>query len=145
MIAIGALAVADLGPFEDPPTDEELAQAAAERFFAAAAGGDSERFCSLLTSDARRTLRINTAQKLRTDEVPSCKRILDTLGGAFAGSAFSIRYVNVSGNQARVEGHYRTGDAPAEPPRTAIGGSAIRARRAISQPRARGRESARLV
>ncbi len=114
-IAIAALAIADVGPFEDPPSEEERVTAAVEEFFAAAERGDSKRFCSLLTVDARSELRISTAQRLQVNELPKCERILDLLAAAFKGSEMTVRRVSVSGNQARVDGRYRVGDGPAEP------------------------------
>jgi hypothetical protein len=110
-IAVGALALADLGPFEDPPTSGERATEAVEEFFAAAAAGDGARFCRLLTEDARSTLRVNIAQRLRTDDPPGCEQLMT----AFEGSTIQIRFVNVSGNRARVEARYKPKDSAAEP------------------------------
>lgn len=114
-IAVAALAIADLGPFSDPPTEEERVADIVERFFGAASEGDSATFCAMLTSDAREALQVETAQRLRSDEAPKCERILDALGGVFAGSQVSVRYVSVSGNRARVEARYRLADSGAEP------------------------------
>jgi hypothetical protein len=114
-IAVAALAIADVGPFEDPPTEEENVEAAVERFFGAAAAGDSKTFCALLTDEARQALRLNTAQRLQIDELPECERILDAIGVAFKGSQLIVRQVTVSGNRARVEGRYRLADGAAQP------------------------------
>jgi hypothetical protein len=46
-IAVAAVAIADVGPFEDPVTEEERAQQAVQDFFAAAARGDGKAFCAL--------------------------------------------------------------------------------------------------
>lgn len=112
---IAVLAIEDVGPFSDPPTAEDRARAAAEAFFADAAAGDSQGFCDLLTADAREGLRVSTAQRLQTDELPKCTRILDILAPVFADSSLSVRYVNVSGERARVEARYRVGDSGAQP------------------------------
>ena len=48
-IAVAVLAIADVGPFDDPPTEEERVQETVEDFFGAAANGDSKTFCGLLT------------------------------------------------------------------------------------------------
>jgi hypothetical protein len=114
-IAIAVLAIKDVGPFSDPPTEEQNARAAVEKFFGAAAKGDSKTFCRLLTDDAREALEVNTAQRLQTDEAPSCTQILDVLAPAFADSKIDVRLVAVSGDRARVETRYRVGDAPAQP------------------------------
>jgi hypothetical protein len=114
-IAVAVLAIEDVGPFSDPPTEEENARAAVEQFFEAAAKGDSKTFCRLLTADAREALRVNTAQRLETDEAPSCTQILDVLAPAFADSRIEVRLVSVSGDRARVETRYRLAGAPAQP------------------------------
>ncbi len=114
-IAVAALALADIGPFEDPPTEAENVEATVSGFFAAAASGDSKTFCRLLTDQARETLRVNTAQQLQIDELPECERILDALAGAFAGSELTIRHVSVSGNRARVEARYKLAGSGAQP------------------------------
>ena len=114
-IAGAVLAINDVGPFEDPVTEEERAGDAVEAFFAAASGGDSKRFCTLLTADAREQLRVSTAQRLQIDEVPECTKILDVLAPVFAGSEFTLNYVSVSGNRARAEGRFKIASAPAQP------------------------------
>ena len=70
-VVVAVLAIEDLGPFDDPPTQADRARAAAEEFFAAAADGDSERFCEMLTADAREALRVSTAQRLQVDDYRS--------------------------------------------------------------------------
>jgi hypothetical protein len=114
-IAVAVLAIRDIGPFEDPVTEEERARETVERFFAAASTGDSRTFCDLLTGDAREQLRVSTAQRLQVDELPECTRILDVLAPAFADSQVSVRFVSVSGNRARVEARYRLAEGAAEP------------------------------
>lgn len=112
---VAALAIADVGPFDDPPTEEEKVQATVEDFFAAAASGDSRGFCGLLTEQARDTLRTNTARQIQAEEIPSCREILEALKGAFAGSEITIRHVSVSGHQARVEARYNPAEGAARP------------------------------
>lgn len=114
-IAVAALAIADVGPFEDPPTQEEQVAAAVERFFGAAAEGDAATFCDGLTSPARQALRANTAQRLQINELPKCEQILEALSEAFKGSEFTVRRVSVSGNQARVEARYKLAEGGAQP------------------------------
>ena len=114
-IAVVVLAIKDVGPFSDPETEQQRASDAVEGFFAAAAAGDSKAFCDLLTADAREQLRLTTAQRLQTDNVPECTKILDVLAPVFADSSYTLRYVSVSGNRARAEGRFKVGDAPAQP------------------------------
>ncbi len=115
-IALGALAIADLGPFEDPVTQEERVESAVEDFFAAAAAGESETFCELLTRDARRSLQVNTAQQLRSNERLSCDEVFAVLHPIlFRGSQVDIRLVSVSGLRARVETRLKTKGSPAQP------------------------------
>jgi Putative lumazine-binding len=114
-IAVAVLAIEDVGPFSDPPTQEEVVQGVVEDFFNAAAQGDSKTFCRLLTDDARKTLEVNYAQRLQTDEPLSCAEILDTFAAAFKGSSVDVRVVSVSGIRARVETRYKLADSPAQP------------------------------
>ena len=114
-IAVAVLAIKDVGPFEDPVTEEERATEAVTAFFAAASDGDSKRFCELLTADAREELEVTTAQRLQTDETPRCTEILDVLAPVFQGSEYTVNYVSVSGNRARAEGRFKVGSAPAQP------------------------------
>jgi Domain of unknown function (DUF4878) len=114
-IAVAVLAIADIGPFEDPQTEEEKVQDTVEEFFAAAAAGESKTFCRLLTEQARQTLRVNTARQIQAAQLPGCSDILDALKQAFAGSQISVRFVSVSGIQARVEARYKPADSGAQP------------------------------
>jgi hypothetical protein len=114
-IAIAVLAITDTGPFEDPPTEEERVEAAVQEFFTAAAGGDSKTFCRMLTREARQDLRVNTAQRLKIDQLPGCEQILDALADVFKGSTIEVRFVSVSGTQARVEARYKLAGSGAQP------------------------------
>ena len=114
-IAVAALAITDTGPFEDPPTEEERVEAAVQEFFGAAAAGNSRTFCGLLTSQASQELRVSTAQRLQIDQLPGCGQILNALADVFKGSTIEVRFVSVSGHQARVEARYKFADAGAEP------------------------------
>jgi hypothetical protein len=114
-IAVGALAIADVGPFEDPPTEEQRVRDAAEEFFAAAAAGDRKGFCGGLTPDARQTLAVRTAQQFRLDEPPSCPEVLALLKLVFNDSALDVNSVSVSGPRARVEARLKLKGAGADP------------------------------
>ncbi|MFL5871690.1 MAG: nuclear transport factor 2 family protein [Solirubrobacterales bacterium] len=114
-IAVAALAIADVGPFKDPVTEEQRAEHVVTDVFAAAAAGNGEKFCGLLTSDARHAIEIAMAQRLQTDETPKCERIVQLLAAAYKGSSVDISYVNVSGNRARVEARLKFPGHGAEP------------------------------
>jgi hypothetical protein len=114
-IAVAVLAIEDVGPFSDPPTTEETVRGVVEDFFNAAAKGDSKTFCALLTTDARKELEVNTAQRLQSDESLTCTQILDVLAPAFKDSSIDVRLVSISGTRARVEARYKLADAPAQP------------------------------
>ncbi len=114
-IAVAVLAIKDVGPFSDPPTQEETVRGVVEDFFAAAAAGDSKTFCRLLTEDAREELEVNTAQRLQSDEALTCTQILDVLAPAFEDSQVDVRFVSISGIRARVEARYKLADSPAQP------------------------------
>ena len=114
-VVIAVLAITDVGPFDDPPTEEERVQEVVEEFFASAVGGEGRRFCELMTRDARRALEVNTAQQLRLDEPPACVDVLTLLRAVFKDAAVEINHVNVSGPAARVEVQLRLKGAGAEP------------------------------
>jgi hypothetical protein len=112
---VAALAIADLGPFREPPTAEDHAAAAVEDFFGAAAEGDFRTFCALLTPDARATLRRNIARLAGDDEDRACRRTLElAVGDALTGSRYAIREVSVSGPRARVEARFRAPEGDPE-------------------------------
>jgi hypothetical protein len=114
-IAVAALAIADVGPFDDPVTEEQRAEEVVIDVFAAAAAGDGAQFCGLLTPDARDAIEIAIAQRLQTDQAPSCGRIVGLLATAYEGSNVDVSYVSVSGNRARVEARLTFPGHRAEP------------------------------
>jgi hypothetical protein len=114
-VLVAVLAIADLGPFRDPPTTEDHVAAAVGELFDAAAESDFESFCALLTPDARATLRRNAARLAGEDAARGCARTLEaTVGGGLEGSRHSIREVSVSGPRARVEARFRPPEAQPE-------------------------------
>ena len=114
-IGVGALAIGDVGPFEDPPTVEEVVADATLDFFAAASEGDAARFCELLTEEARTSLRQQVASLLGENDPPGCEAGFEIVRSTLEGSELTIRYVSVSGNQARVEGRFRADGEGARP------------------------------
>lgn len=111
-VVVTVLAVADLGPFDDPPSAEEQTradvEAAVDGFFDAAAEGDYAKFCGLLTEGTRRVLRSNAARLAGGEPTGNCARTLaGTLGEAFSGAAHEIKEISVSGTRARVVVNFR--------------------------------------
>ena len=102
-IVVGALAIADVGPFDDPPTEADRVAETVERFYAAAAEGDFATYCALLTPAARDRVRANAARLLEEAGRLSCDEILTVARKTFAGISARIREVSISGIRARVE------------------------------------------
>ena len=104
-IVLAVLAITDSAFFEDPPTESEKVAAAVIGFFDAAAEGDFDRDCELLTKEAQDTMRQAAARLVEaTDERLRCTEILEAvLGDSFAGVTVRIRSVSISGNRARAE------------------------------------------
>jgi hypothetical protein len=102
-IAVAALAIADVGPFSDPPTEAERAQGAVERFFAAAQDRDFESACGQLTVEEQRTIE-------QREGLKGCAEILKAfLGDQLAGTRITnVIDVRVSGNQAVMDAKIRT-------------------------------------
>ena len=108
LLVIGAvvavLAIADLGPFADPPTQEERAQETVEEFFAAGAEGDFETFCRLLTRAARESIEVRAGALAAEQDLEGCTEILTALvGEQLEGSELTVVLTSVSGDRARVE------------------------------------------
>jgi hypothetical protein len=119
-IAVGALAVADVGPFSDPPTQEERAQDAVERFFTAARDKDFKAVCDQLTNQEQRTIEQRAGAIAARQGLKGCAEILEALLGKQLGASRIDKFdeVSVSGNQARVEAELRTPGAKHPRPAT---------------------------
>ena len=109
-----ALAIADVGPFEDPVTEEERVTEAVEEFFAAESGGDGEAFCETLTRDLRKELGVTLAQQLRPTSRSTARKRSRCSSLVFKGSSTEVRSVSVSGPRARVETRFDTREGPGE-------------------------------
>jgi hypothetical protein len=109
-IAIAVLAIADVGPFSNPPTEAQRAQAAVERFFDAARGKDFKAACHQLTAQEQRTVEQRAGSIAAQQGLKGCDQILQ----AFLGRQLSetriakIDDVRVSGNQAVVDATLRS-------------------------------------
>ena len=109
-IAIAALAIADAGPFSDPPTEEERAQSAVERFFAAVQDRDFKSACTQLTSEERQAIEQRAASVASQQGLHGCDEILKAfLGDQLARTRITkVIDVRVSGNQAVMDANIRT-------------------------------------
>jgi hypothetical protein len=120
-IVITALAIADVGPFDDPPTQEELAEEAVVEFFAAAEKGDYETFCDGLTKGARQSIEVRAGALAAEEGLKGCAEILEAfVGDQFAESDLIITLSNVSGNRARVETELKLKGEPGRSQRTVL-------------------------
>ena len=109
-IAVGALAIADLGPFSDPPTEAERAQSAVEGFFAAARDRDFKAACRQLTAEEQRVVEQRAGSLAAREGLNGCDEILTRfLGDQLAATRITkIADIRVSGNQAVVEASLRS-------------------------------------
>jgi hypothetical protein len=99
---VAALAIANVGPFSNPPTEADRAQAALEDFFAATAKKDYAAACRLLTSAERRQVEIHAATL--AGNRTGCANVLDSpLGLVLAKTRIEIKDVRVSGNLAAID------------------------------------------
>ena len=120
-IVVAVFAATDTGPlFDNPPTEEARVQETVEMFFGAAAEGDFEGYCALLTETARNLVRASAARLVQEGGRLSCAEILSIGEEAFAGATVRIREVSVSGNRARVEANLKRPGTPGVEPRTLI-------------------------
>jgi hypothetical protein len=104
--AVGALAIANAGPFSDPPTDADRARAALEDFFAAARRRDYGAACAVLTGSERSQIEIRAAA-LAGNRI-GCSNVLDSpLGTELGRMRVEIEDVRVSGNLAAVDARLR--------------------------------------
>ncbi len=113
-------AIADLGPFGDPPSEEERVTETVERLFAAAGAAEFDSYCDLLTDAARTTVEENAARLLGNENQLACPEVLAAVPEAFAGLQARIREVSVSGPRARVEANVRTDSTSGAEARTVM-------------------------
>ena len=127
-IAVAVLALRDVGPFSNPPTPEERAQAAVEDFFDAAHDKDFKAMCGLLTPATQTQITQRIAAALATQtQVSSCAQALQAQDKAVKGqpgaSLSQTRIVRVddsrvSGNRAAVDAVLTYPGAKRTQPRT---------------------------
>jgi hypothetical protein len=120
-VIVAGLAIADIGPFSDPPTEEERAEDTVERFFAAASEGDFDTFCDLLTKPARQSIEVRAGAIAAEQKLDGCAEILNALTGKeFKDNKLKIISSNVSGDQARVETELKLEDEPGRQQRSIL-------------------------
>jgi hypothetical protein len=109
-IAIAALAIADVGPFSDPPTEAEQAQGAVEQFFSSAQDRDFKAACRQLTAEEQRVVEQRAGSVAAQQGLKGCDEILqEFLGDQLAETRITrVVDVRVSGNQAVVEANLRS-------------------------------------
>jgi hypothetical protein len=109
-IAVAALAIWDVGPFANPPTQAERAQSAVEHFFVAAQDHDFKAACGQLTSDEQQAIEQRAASVASREGLHGCDEILKVfLGDQLAGTRIAkVIDVRVSGNQAVMDANLRT-------------------------------------
>jgi hypothetical protein len=119
-IAVVVLAITDSTPlFDDPPTEEERAEAAVQGFFDSARDENFKAVCASLTKEARTILQIAGARLAGERGLKGCDEILAAQAGRqLSETRVTINEVSVSGNRARVEADLRTPGSKRAQPRT---------------------------
>jgi hypothetical protein len=109
-IVVAVLAIADLGPFSDPPSEAERAQSAVERFFGAAQDRDFKSACDQLTREEQQVIEQRAASIAARQGLKGCDEILKAfLGDQLAKTRITkVDDVRVSGNQAVVDASLRS-------------------------------------
>jgi hypothetical protein len=113
IVVVATLAAADLGPFSNPPTQEELAKDSVVDFFDAAHDSDFAGMCELLTPTAQQQILERLTAVLPTnEEVRGCRDALtaqDKLSRSSSGQSLGATRVTqvvdsrVAGNHAVVD------------------------------------------
>lgn len=104
---VAALAIANVGPFSNPPTEADRARAALEDFFSAAQRKDFKDACGLLTAQER--AKIETGAAAVAGKATDCPAVLDSpLGVALARTRVEIQDVRVSGDLAAIDAKLKT-------------------------------------
>ena len=105
---IATLALLNVGPFANPPTEADRARAALEDFFAAAKAKDYPRVCELLSPAQQKTLE-QAAEQVSNGKVSNgcAAAVAAGGGGALAHTELRIRDVRVSGSLAAIDASLR--------------------------------------
>ena len=106
--AIAVLALLNIGPFSNPPTEADRARTALEDFFAAARAKDYARVCELLSPAQQKNLEQAAEQVSKGKVANGCAAAVAAGGGgALAHSELRIRDVRVSGSLAAIDASLR--------------------------------------
>jgi ketosteroid isomerase-like protein len=111
---IAALALANVGPFSNPPSQEDRARAALQEFFDAAHRKDFAKVCALLTPSQVKS--IESAGRQATGKKVACSDLVAAVGaGALAHTSLEVIDVRVSASLAAIDTKLRVeGRAGAE-------------------------------
>jgi hypothetical protein len=109
-IVVAVLAIANLGPFSNPDSEAQRAQATVEGFFAAAHARDFKSACAELTVEEQHAVEQRAASLATQRGLEGCDQILTAfLGDELAGTQITqVVDVRVSGNQAVVDATMRS-------------------------------------
>jgi ketosteroid isomerase-like protein len=103
---VAGLAIGNVGPFANPPTEADRARATLEEFFAAAERKDFAAVCATLTAAERSQIEIR-ATEVASSRI-SCTKVLDSpVGLALGRLRVTIEDVRVSGNLAAIDAMLR--------------------------------------
>lgn len=115
-IAVVIMALTDAAPFFDDVTEEQRAEDAVERFFAAYAERDFETVCSLFSPQVVQEIEQAGATETREKEIGGCPEVLEARFGAADGEETAldvkIESVRVSGPRAVADVIVKTEEAP---------------------------------
>jgi hypothetical protein len=104
-VVVAGLALADLGPFSNPPTEADRAQATVEQFFDAAHDKNFGGVCHQLTGQEQHNVEQRAGSLAVRQGLKGCDQILSAFLGDQLSAARIVRVedVRVSGNRAVVE------------------------------------------
>ena len=103
------MAIADIGPFSDPPTAEESVQESVEEFFGAAREGDFKSVCDRLARKAHALVLYTGARLGGGKKLDRCHEVLEAQAGeGLRRAAAEVHRVRVSGYSAVAEVRLRS-------------------------------------
>ena len=115
-IAVAVLAIKDVGPFSDPPTQEEKVPAWSRTSSTRPPRAIRRRSASCSPRTRATTLEVEHGAAAGVRRAARrAPQILDVLAPAFEDSKIDVRFVSISGTRARVEARYKLADSPAQP------------------------------